>query len=74
MNVVSFFYKVGLSILGATGTSILVAVATLLLLKGVVYIFRLNYGRDVYWVFTITNFVFIVTWVLSIVYIAMILK
>jgi hypothetical protein len=70
----SLLYKILLGSIGATSISLCVAIAVLLTLKAIVYIFELNYGRDVYWVFTVTNIVFVISWIISFGYFMSIVK
>jgi hypothetical protein len=60
-----FFIKLLLGLIGATSISLCVAITVLLILKAIVYTFELNYGRDVYWVFTVTNTLFAISWIVS---------
>jgi hypothetical protein len=69
-----FLTKLSLGLIGATSISLCVAIAVLLTLKAIVYIFELNYGRDVYWVFTVTNIVFAISWIVSFGYFVSVIK
>jgi len=69
-----FLTKLSLGLIGATSISLCVAIAVLLTLKAIVYIFELNYGRDVYWVFTVTNIVFAISWIVSFGYFMSVIK
>lgn len=64
----SLVYKILLGLVGSTAISLCVAILVLLTLKAIVYTFELNYGRDVYWVLTVTNIVFVVSWILCFTY------
>jgi len=52
----------------ASGVSIFFGALTLFILKYVVDVFQLNYNRDAYWVFNITFYTMIVSWILSFVF------
>lgn len=47
----------------ATSCSILASVIVLLILGFIVNIFKLNYGRDAYWVFSVAFITFIASWI-----------
>ena len=64
----SLVYKILLGLVGSTAISLCVAILVLLILKAIVYTFELNYGRDVYWVLTVTNIVFAISWIVSLGY------
>jgi hypothetical protein len=64
----SLVYKILLGLVGSTAISLCIAILILLILKAIVYTFELNYGRDVYWVFTVTNICFVISWILCFVY------
>lgn len=57
--------KIFLAFLGSGLFSLVVAIVVLLTLKGIVYIFRLNYYQDTYWVLTATNYVWWITWLVT---------
>lgn len=59
MNLIT---KLFLALTGSAAVSIIISIIFLLIMKGIVYVFELNYGRDVYWVLTATNCVFGVSW------------
>jgi len=61
----SLVYKILLGLVGSTAISLCIAVLILLILKAIVYTFELNYGRDTYWVFTVTNILFAISWIVS---------
>ena len=54
--------KLFLAFTGSAATSIIIGIIFLLIMKSIVYLFELNYGRDVYWVLTATNVVFGISW------------
>jgi hypothetical protein len=70
----SLAHKILLGLVGSTSISLCVAIAVLLILKAMVYTFELNYGRDAYWVFTVTNIIFIISWIVSFGYFMSIVK
>lgn len=70
----SLVYKILLGLVGSTAISLCVAIAILLILKAIVYTFELNYGRDVYWVLTVTNIVFAISWIVSLGYFMTVIK
>jgi hypothetical protein len=70
----SLAHKILLGLVGSTSISLCVAIAVLLTLKAIVYIFELNYGRGVYWVFTVTNIVFAISWIVSFGYFVSVIK
>ena len=57
--------KLLLSFVVASAISILIAVLVLFVLKYIIDIFKLNYGKDAYWVFTVAFYVAIISWILS---------
>lgn len=59
MNLIT---KLFLAFTGSAAISIMISIIFLLIMKSIVYIFELNYGRDVYWVLTATNCVFGISW------------
>lgn len=59
MNLVT---KLLLAFTGSAAASIIISIIFLLIMKSIVYLFELNYGRDVYWVLTATNCVFGISW------------
>ena len=59
MNLIT---KLFLAFTGSAAVSIIIAIVFLLIMKSIVYIFELNYGRDVYWVLTATNCVLCISW------------
>ena len=59
MNLIT---KLFLAFTGSAAVSIIIAIIFLLIMKSIVYIFELNYGRDVYWVLTATNCVLCISW------------
>jgi hypothetical protein len=69
-----FLIKLLLGLIGATSISLCVAIAVLLILKAIVYTFELNYGRDAYWVFTVTNTLFAISWIVSFGYFMSVIK
>ena len=54
--------KLFLAFTGSAAVSIIISIVFLLIMKSIVYIFELNYGRDVYWVLTATNCVLCISW------------
>jgi apolipoprotein N-acyltransferase len=48
----------------ASAISVLSAALSLFVLKYIVDIFKLNYGQDAYWVFTVAFYVAIISWIL----------
>lgn len=68
MNTYQFLLRFVLSLIGATGASLIISITVLSILKYIVYFFNLNYGRDVYWVLNFTTFVFYITWILTFAY------
>jgi hypothetical protein len=61
MNVL---FKFIFSLLTATFFSILLSVATCVILLFIVDLFKLNYGRDAYWVFSTSFIVLIISWII----------
>ena len=59
MNLIT---KLFLAFTGSAAVSIIISIIFLLIMKTIVYIFELNYGRDVYWVLTATNCVLCISW------------
>lgn len=49
----------------ATVCSILTSAVVLFLLSWIVNVFKLNYGRDAYWVFSVAFFVFLISWIVA---------
>ena len=62
MNLIT---KLFLAFTGSVAVSIIISVCFLLIMKTIVYIFELNYGRDVYWVLTATNYIWCITWLIA---------
>lgn len=54
-----------LSFIIASAVSLFSTGLVLFVLKHIVDIFKLNYGRDAYWVFTVALYVAITSWILS---------
>jgi apolipoprotein N-acyltransferase len=54
-----------LSFVVASAISVFSAALSLFVLKYIVDVFKLNYGKDAYWVFTIAFYVAIISWILS---------
>jgi hypothetical protein len=52
----------------ASAISVFVGALSLFVLKYVVDIFQLNHNKDAYWVFTVSFYSMIVTWVLSFIF------
>jgi hypothetical protein len=52
----------------ASAISVFVGALSLFVLKYVVDIFQLNHNKDAYWVFTVSFYTMIVTWVLSFIF------
>ena len=65
MNYLELAIQILIGLAGATALSLMIAMCIFFILKLIVYIFELNYGRDVYWVFTFTNYVLIISWIVS---------
>lgn len=70
----SLVYKILLGLVRSTAISLCVAILILLVLKAIVYTFELNYGRDVYWVFTVINILFAISWIVSFGYFMTVIK
>lgn len=54
-----------LSFIIASAVSLFSAALVLFILKYIVDIFKLNYGKDAYWVFTVVSYVAITSWIVS---------
>lgn len=57
--------KILLSIVVASAIAVFSAALALFVLKYVVDIFKLNYGQDAYWVFSVSFYVAIIVWIVS---------
>jgi len=52
----------------ASAVSIFVGALSLFVLKYVVDIFQLNYNKDAYWVFSVSFYAMVVSWILSLLF------
>jgi len=52
----------------ASAVSIFVGALSLFVLKYVVDIFQLNYNKDAYWVFSVSFYAMVVSWILSFIF------
>lgn len=52
------------SLVAATACSIVVAMCVLFILGLIVHIFKLNYGKDAYWAFSVAFIISIISWVI----------
>lgn len=58
-------FKLLLSFVVASAIAVFSAALALFVLKYIVDIFKLNYGQDAYWVFTVAFYVAIIVWIVS---------
>jgi apolipoprotein N-acyltransferase len=58
-------FKLLVSFVVASAISVFSAALSLFVLQYIVDIFKLNYGKDAYWVFTVAFYVAIISWILS---------
>ena len=58
-------FKLLVSFVVASAISVFSAALVLFVLKYIVDIFKLNYGKDAYWVFNVAFYVAITVWVVS---------
>jgi hypothetical protein len=56
--------KILVSSVAATACSIIVAMCVLFVLGLIVHIFKLNYGKDAYWAFSVAFIISIISWVI----------
>jgi len=63
-----------LSFGAATIVSALIVVLLFFILKSIVYVFSLNYGRDTYWVLTICKYALYFSWIVSLAYFLTVFK
>ena len=61
----SLIYKIFSSIIVATCISVFSSFFTIYLLSFIVEIFRLNYNKDSYWVFSVSFYIGLVFWIIS---------
>jgi len=52
----------------ASAIALFVGAISLLVLRGVVYIFQLNYHKDAYWVLTSSFHAAVISWILSFIF------
>jgi hypothetical protein len=58
-------FKLLLSFVVASAISVFSAALVLFVLKYIVDMFKLNYGKDAYWVFNVAFYVAITVWIVS---------
>ena len=58
-------FKLLVSFIVASAISVFSAALVLFVLKYIVDIFKLNYGKDAYWVFNVAFYVAITVWIVS---------
>ncbi len=68
MTLYYFLIKLLISLISSASISLLIAISALLLLRLIVYCFKLNHGGDVYWVLTLTTYLFYIFWMVSFAY------
>lgn len=64
----NYLFKLALALIGATSFSITIAAIVMFILGWLVNIFKLNYGRDAYWVFNIAFGALILSWIIIFAY------
>jgi hypothetical protein len=64
----NYLFKLALALIGATSFSTTIAVIVIFILGWVVNAFKLNYGRDAYWVFNIAFGALIFSWIIIFAY------
>jgi heme/copper-type cytochrome/quinol oxidase subunit 4 len=65
MNIVKFIMVLCANICWATVTSLLVAVGILEILVWIIYLFKLNEGRDTYWALNVATYSLVISWIIS---------
>jgi hypothetical protein len=61
----SKFMQFIIAVMGATACAILCAAVSLVVLGWIVNMFKLNYGRDAYWVFSVSFCMLIISWIVA---------